>query len=655
MSWADVHLHDSLVRAAVAAGWASPLEVQRKAIPLALGGRDLLVSALTGSGKTGAFLLSLLERMVLRLDASGPSANYGTAAVVLSPTRELAVQTANVFSDLARFTPLRACLLVGGVAAQRQEAELRSSPDVVIATPGRLADVLRNMPGFSLDGVQVLVLDESDKLLQVGFQAEVQEILAHCPLSRQVLMFSATLDPALLSFAGLVLKRPLKLEIDPPKAISPAITQEFVRLDPAAGQGPEARDCCLIALLTLSFPSAKTLVFCNQKSTAKRLHLLLSQVLELPGVGCINGDQTQAARLEALENFRSGDYRVLVATDVASRGLDIAGIGLVIQYDFPRDLDGYVHRVGRCGRVSSIAVRGDAEGAAGADAGASSAGSRLEGRSISFITSSPRSGGPAAGIAAGTDGETGGEGGATSSASAIHNTEREILKALSSRRGSQPAAKLSQRTIDPAVLSSIGAALATQGAYTRLAELIDEQRFTEKLEIQELRVRKAENMLEHGAEIMSRPKKTWFQSTREKEALQALSRRVAQGEISHKDAMSSLSKEGRRHLNKLTQKEYAEKQRAEAKLPPATAFAVRQRKREERERRLNGENPGLAKIHAALERRRERRAKRSSRASKAAEEDDTARAWSQASEGRGRRQKRVGHNSFKSSKKYKRR
>jgi len=636
MSWADLHLHGSLVRAAVALGWASPLEVQRKTTPLALGGRDLLVSALTGSGKTGAFLLPLMERLLLRLDASRGSSTYGTTAVVLSPTRELAVQTATVFSDLARFTPLRACLLVGGVATQRQEAELRSGPDVIIATPGRLVDALQNTPGFNLDGVQVLILDESDKLLQVGFQAEIQEILSYCPLSRQLLMFSATLDPALLAFAGLVLKRPLKVEVDPPKEISPSITQEFVRLDPASGQGPQARDCCLIALLTLSFPDSKTLVFCNQKATVKRLHLLLSRVLEIPGIGCINGDQTQATRLEALENFRSGDCRVLVATDVASRGLDITGINLVIQYDFPRDLDSYVHRVGRCGRVTAQTAQ---EGAV-----------RLEGRSISFITTAPRGGG----VTQAADGEEGEEAGTSGGAT----SEREILKLLSSRKGSQSKARLSQRTIDPAVLSSISAALTATGAYERLAQLLDEQRFTEKVEFQELRIRKAENMLEHGTEIMARPRKTWFQTTREKEALQALSRRVAQGELSHKEAMSTLSKEDKRHMNKLMQREYADKQKAEARLPPATAFAIRQRKREERERRLSGENPGLVKIRAALERRherRERRAKHVASVGHTDDEDETTRVWAQASAGRAGRQKRVGHNSFKSGKKYKRR
>jgi ATP-dependent RNA helicase DDX27 len=343
----EMNLARPLLKAVADLGYTSPTPIQRRAVPLALAGHDLCGSAVTGSGKTAAYLLPILERLLYK-----PARIAATRVLILVPTRELATQVHSMAQQLARHcASIRCCLVVGGLALKPQEAELRTRPDIVVATPGRVLDHIRNSMAVHVDDVDVLVLDEADRLLEMGFEAEVTEIVRSCPPGRQTMLFSATMTAKVETLVKLSLRKPVRITADPLYDMASRLVQEFVRV--RAGRDGD-REAMLLALLTRSFPGPGVLVFASHKRDAHRLAILLG----LAGLSAseLHGNLTQRQRLEALEEFRESSVDYLIATDLAGRGLDISGVKVVINLEMPRDMATYVHRVGRTARAGRAGV-----------------------------------------------------------------------------------------------------------------------------------------------------------------------------------------------------------------------------------------------------------------------------------------------------------
>ncbi|XP_008339427.2 DEAD-box ATP-dependent RNA helicase 28-like isoform X1 [Malus sylvestris] len=339
-SFMELHLSRPLLRACEKLGYTKPTPIQAACIPLALSGRDICGSAITGSGKTAAFALPTLERLLFR-----PKRVPAIRVLVLTPARELAVQVHSMIQKLAQFTDIRCCLVVGGLSLKAQEADLRTMPDIVVATPGRIIDHLRNSMSVDLDDLAVLILDEADRLLEVGFSAEIRELIRVCPKRRQTMLFSATMTEEVDELVKLSLTKPLRLSADPSAKRPVTLTEEVVRIRRMREVNQEA---VLLALCSKTF-TARVIIFSGTKQAAHRLKILFG----LAGLKAaeLHGNLTQVQRLDALELFRKQGVDYLIATDVAARGLDIIGVQTVINYACPRDLTSYVHRVGRTARA----------------------------------------------------------------------------------------------------------------------------------------------------------------------------------------------------------------------------------------------------------------------------------------------------------------
>ncbi|GJU75016.1 DEAD-box ATP-dependent RNA helicase 28 [Tanacetum coccineum] len=335
-SFMDLHLSRPLIRACEALGYTKPTPIQAACIPLALTGRDICGSAITGSGKTAAFALPTLERLLFR-----PKHRPAIRVLILTPTRELAVQIHSMIGKLAQFiTDIRSCLVLGGLSMKAQEASLRSLPDIVVATPGRMIDHLRNSMSVDLDDLAVLILDEADRLLELGFDAEIRELVRLCPKRRQTMLFSATMTEQVDELIKLLLDKPLRLSADPTTKRPSTLTEEVVRIRRTREGNHEA---VLLALCSKTFTS-KVIIFSGTKQAAHRLKILFG----LAGFKAaeLHGNLTQAQRLDALELFRRQEADFLIATNVAARGLDIIGVQTVINYECPRDLTRQVKRAG---------------------------------------------------------------------------------------------------------------------------------------------------------------------------------------------------------------------------------------------------------------------------------------------------------------------
>jgi ATP-dependent RNA helicase RhlE len=336
LAFSSLNLHANLSRALGDLGFEKPTPIQTEAIPAGLAGRDVLASASTGSGKTAAFLLPILQRLL--------AAPRGTTrALVLTPTRELAAQIADDAHDLARHTRVTVAAVYGGVAMGPQQRAFRSGADLIVATPGRLLDHLRSRTA-KLGGLEVLVLDEADRMLDMGFLPDVRRILAELPKRRQTLFFSATMPAPIAALAGEMLRDPATIQLAPKAAPAAGIAQAVY---PVA----QERKAELLASLLERGEMQDALVFTRTKHRADRLanYLTGRQVR----AGRIHGNRSQRQRSEALEGFRSGRYRVLVATDIAARGIDVVELGHVVNFDVPAVPDDYVHRVGRTGRAEA--------------------------------------------------------------------------------------------------------------------------------------------------------------------------------------------------------------------------------------------------------------------------------------------------------------
>ncbi|XVE69715.1 hypothetical protein DITRI_Ditri10aG0013000 [Diplodiscus trichospermus] len=339
-SFMELNLSRPLLRACEALGYTQPTPIQAACIPLALTGRDICGSAVTGSGKTAAYALPTLERLLYR-----PKRVSAIRVLILTPARELAVQVHSMIEKLAQFTDIRCCLIVGGLSLKAQETALRLMPDIVVATPGRMIDHLRNSMSVDLDDLAVLILDEADRLLELGFSAEIHELVRLCPKKRQTMLFSATMTEEVDELVKLSLARPLRLSADPSTKRPSTLTEEVVRIRRMREVNQEA---VLLSLCSKTFTS-KVIIFSGTKQAAHRLKILF----QLAGLQAaeLHGDLTQVQRLDALERFRKQEVDFLIATDVAARGLDIIGVQTVINYACPRDITSYVHRVGRTARA----------------------------------------------------------------------------------------------------------------------------------------------------------------------------------------------------------------------------------------------------------------------------------------------------------------
>ena len=462
-SFVDLGLSRPLVRACDALGYAKPTPIQAACIPLGLTGRDICGSAITGSGKTAAFTLPLLERLLHR--DRRISATY---VLILVPARELAVQVHSMIERLAQFTDVRAALVVGGLSSNAQAAALRTGPEIVVGTPGRVIDHLRNSQGFGLEDLATLVLDEADRLLEMGFKDEIHEIVKLAPEQRQTLLFSATMTEQVKDLIDLSLRHPVRLAADESAAVPKALTQEVLRLK---GKASLKKEATLLAMVSRSFKdSGRVIIFFSTKQKAHRAKILFG-LAELPMAVELHGDMTQAARLQSLEDFRTGKAGFLLATDVAARGLDILGVEVVVNYDAPKSLTSYLHRIGRTARAGT------------------------SGRSITII----------------------------------EDGDRQLLKEVV-KRGK---INLLSRKVAPVAVNNWQGKI--ESLEKDVIQIHIAEREEKELRKAEQEALKLKNMIDHRDEIYSRPARTWFQSQREKENIKLVAKKAALGLMKDSD------------------------------------------------------------------------------------------------------------------------
>jgi len=473
--FSQLNLSRPLLRAVEAAGYVQPTPVQARVIPLALAGRDICASALTGSGKTAAFALPFLERLLYR-----PKDHAAIRVLVVTPTRELATQIYQVVQKLAQFTDVTTTLILGGKKdIKSQTVLLRQRPDVVVGTPGRLIDHLRNSASVSLADLDVLVLDEVDRLLDLGFQEELEELVKHCPKSRQTMLFSATMTAKVEDLVVLSLRKPIRVKTTGgPQTVAPRLVQEFVRV-----RDEEEREPQLAALLCKSFKDyGRTIVFAETKKFAHRFcavaRLLGCSTVEL------HGDLQQTQRDLAVQKFRDNEVDILIATDVAARGLDIPGVRLVLNAEMPRTASTYIHRVGRTARAGS------------------------SGRAITLVS----------------------------------DARRKVMKSLLKGEGgllSADSSNVLTRTIPAVTITHYANKIRDMDAQIR--EAFKEEAINTKLEIAMREADRAQNMLTYEEEIQSRPNRTWHQTETQKQetrtaTLQQSKREAKEAELGKREA-----------------------------------------------------------------------------------------------------------------------
>jgi len=430
-------------------GYTKPSPIQSASIPIGLLGKDIVAGAQTGSGKTAAYMIPIIERLLFK-----PSKISATRVVVLTPTRELAIQVNDVGKKISQFVNgIEFGLAVGGLNLRKQEQELRKRPDIVIATPGRFIDHIRNSPSFSVESVEILVIDEADRMLEDGFQEELKEILTLLPGKKQTMLFSATMNNSIKDLIQLSLHKPVRIMIDPPKQAVSGLVQEFVRLR----KNLEMKPALLFDILTKVNPSQqhRIVVFIARKMDAHKLRIILG-LLGLK-VSELHGSLTQEQRLKSITDFKNLTVPILICTDLASRGLDIPKIEVVINYDMPKTYDIYLHRVGRTARAGR------------------------EGRSITFVSESNQD----------------------------RAIVREAMKGIATAKN-----RALGRNVDWDSIEKIHQ-LIEEKAET-IGDILSEEKEEKQFLRAEMEVRKGENILHHGEEIMSRPKRTWFQSEADK-------------------------------------------------------------------------------------------------------------------------------------------
>ena len=352
MSFADLGLSDELLRAVADSGYGEPTPIQKAAIPSVLMGRDLVGIAQTGTGKTAGFVLPMIDIL-----HQGRSRARMPRSLILEPTRELAMQVAENFEKYGKYHPLSMALLIGGVQMGDQVKALEKGVDVLIATPGRLMDLF-GRGKIMLTDCKLLVIDEADRMLDMGFIPDIEEICSKLPKSRQTLLFSATMPPPIQKLAAKFLNEPKRVEVARPATANINIEQRLVEVRP-----DKKKDALRDILRHEEFKNA--IVFANRKTTVREL----ASSLKRSGfaVGQIQGDMDQSDRIAEFDRFKNDEITVLVASDVAARGLDVKGVSHVINFDVPWQPDDYIHRIGRTGRAGmkgiaiTLATRADGE------------------------------------------------------------------------------------------------------------------------------------------------------------------------------------------------------------------------------------------------------------------------------------------------------
>ena len=343
MTFADLGLAQPLLAALTSLEYTQPTPIQAQAIPHIMLGRDLQGIAQTGTGKTAAFALPILHRLLV--DRKQPL-KRGVRCLVLSPTRELANQIAQSFRDYGRQTGLRTALMYGGTPKLKQARAVANGIDILVATPGRLMDHMQD-GAVVLNGVEVLVLDEADHMLDLGFIVPIRKIAQTIPPTRQTLFFSATMPKEIATLAGQMLKNPVHVAVNPVATTAERVQQKVIFVD-------TARKRPMLAELLKDSRMSRTLVFTRTKHGADRV----TQHLEAAGLptAAIHGDKSQPQRERALQAFKDGRIRVLVATDIAARGIDVDGVSHVVNFDLPNVPEAYVHRIGRTARAGQAGV-----------------------------------------------------------------------------------------------------------------------------------------------------------------------------------------------------------------------------------------------------------------------------------------------------------
>lgn len=335
MPFKQLGLSDDVLRGVQAAGYTDPTPIQLRAIPVILAGKDVIGSAQTGTGKTAAFALPIITHL---------KSHGKCRCLVLEPTRELAAQVETAFRDYGRFTDLRTTCIFGGVGYGQQREDLKRGVDVIAATPGRLLDLM-GQGDVHLRDITHLVLDEVDRMLDMGFLPDVRKIVEKCPRQRQTLLFSATIPSEIERLAAWALRNPVPIEIGERRLPAETVTHAFYPVS-----SNQKFDLLLELLRRTDYHSV--LIFCRTKHGADKIAHKLKGMQH--AVAVLHSNRTQRERIEALDGFKSGKYEVMVATDIAARGLDVEGISHVINYDVPQHPEDYVHRIGRTGRAQTV-------------------------------------------------------------------------------------------------------------------------------------------------------------------------------------------------------------------------------------------------------------------------------------------------------------
>ncbi|KAK7706061.1 nucleolar DEAD-box protein required for synthesis of 60S ribosomal subunit [Botryosphaeria dothidea] len=484
-SFQHMSLSRPILKGLAAVGFTEPTPIQSKTIPVALLGKDVVGGAVTGSGKTAAFVIPILERLLYR-----PKKVATTRVAILMPTRELAVQCFNVSKKLAAFTDITFAQIVGGFSLREQENILKQRPDVVIATPGRFIDHMRNSASFAVDTLEILVLDEADRMLEDGFADELNEILTTIPKSRQTMLFSATMTDTVDKLIRVGLNRPVRLMVDAKKATVSGLVQEFIRLRP----GKEEKKLAVLMYLCQKMYTDRVIIFFRQKKEAHRVRILFG----LCGIKAaeLHGSMSQEQRIAAVESFRSQSASHLLATDLASRGLDIKGVSTVINYGAPQSHDIYLHRVGRT-------ARGGATGRA-----------------------------------------------CTIAAEPDRKVVKAVVKAARTQAAQDKAAppKIVSRQVPFDEIDEWDEKLKNMD--DEVEEILKEEKEEKAMAQVDMELRKGENIINHQDEILSRPKRTWFESEVQKKAAKDAGRAELNGEAPGvKGAKKKLSNKEKKRLD----------------------------------------------------------------------------------------------------------
>lgn len=489
----SMNLSRPIIRGLVALKFSSPTPIQSKTIPAALLGKDVVGGAVTGSGKTAAFIVPILERLLYR-----PKKLPTTRVVILTPTRELAMQCHAVSVKLASFTDISFALTIGGLSLKAQELELKRRPDVVIATPGRFIDHMRNSSSFAVDNVEILVLDEADRMLEDGFADELDEILRMIPKSRQTMLFSATMTDSVDKLVRLGMNRPVRLLIDAKLSTVKELVQEFVRIR----SGREEKRLGYLLELVSNYHKQRAIIFFRKKADAHRTRIIFG-LLGLQA-GELHGGLSQEQRIHAIESFRDSKVTFLLVTDLASRGLDIKGIDTVINFEAPQSHEIYLHRVGRTARAGR------------------------NGRSCTLATEPDR------------------------------KIVRQAVKSARVNGG-----KVISLVLDNGAVDEWSDKIAN--IQDEVDSILEEEREEKQLKEVEVQLKRGENMVQHEAEINNRPKRTWFESEKDKRNAKKRGAEELNGPISVNGG-SELKKKNKKKLSGKQKKEReGREERAEGK------------------------------------------------------------------------------------------